>query len=284
MADEIAAAIIPVAGLGTRLAPITRAVPKAMLPLVGSDGSVRPVADWIAREAAAAGCERICFVTSVGQDELMRKYFAAEAELSGRVEYVTGVEPLGLGYAVWAARDVAAGGAVMVMLGDHIHLPAPGGPAPAAQVAEAFAAARPAAMVGVQAVDAGELHLVGVCRGAEPDGCVYRCMDLVEKPDAATAAARLTTPGLPDGRYLAHAGIYVFAAEIFDCLAPLVAARAEGAEVGLTEAQQALLARRGGEYFLCAVDGQTLDVGTPAGYAAAQAAMAAGGGPSGRDM
>ena len=57
----------------------------------------------------------------------------------------------------------------------------------------------------------------------------------------------------------------------------------------LTEAQQALLARRGGEYFLCAVDGQTLDVGTPAGYAVAQAAMAGEqpigpGPPSGRDM
>ena len=136
----------------------------------------------------------------------------------------------------------------------------------------------------MQVVDAGELHLVGVCRGADLDGCVYRCMDLVEKPDAATAAERLKTPGLPDGRYLAHAGIYVFGPEIFDCLAPLVAARAEGAEVGLTEAQQALLARRSGEYFLCTVDGLTLDVGTPAGYAAAQAAMAAGGGPSGRDM
>ena len=280
MADEIAAAIIPVAGRGTRLAPITRAVPKAMLPLVGADGSVRPVADWIAREAAGAGCERICFVTSPGQDELMRKHFAGEAELSGRVEYVTDVEPLGFGYAVWAAREVAAGQAVMVMLGDHIHLPAPGGPAPATQVAEAFAAVRPAAMVGVQTVDAGELHLVGVCRGAEPDGRVYKCMDLVEKPDAATAAQRLKTPALPEGKYLAHAGIYVFAAEIFDCLAPLVAARGEGAEVGLAEAQQALLARRGGEYFLCAIDGQTLDVGTPAGYAAAQAAMAArGGGP-----
>ena len=277
MADQIATAIIPVAGLGTRLAPITRALPKAMFPLVGADGSVRPVADWIAREAAAAGCERICFVTSAGQDELLRKYFAGEPGLSGRVEYVTGVEPLGLGYAVWAARGLAGGGSVMVLLGDHIHLPAPDRPAPAAQVAEAFADRRPAAMVGVQAVDAAELHLVGVCRGAEPAGCVYKCMDVVEKPDAATAAEKLTTPGLPDGKYLAHAGIYVFGPEIFDCLAPLVAARAEGTEVGLTEAQQALLARRPEGCFLCRIEGLTLDVGTPAGYAAAQAAMAAGG-------
>ena len=59
MADEIAAAIIPVAGLGTRLAPITRAVPKAMLPLVDSRDRLRPIVHFIVDEALSAGIEQV---------------------------------------------------------------------------------------------------------------------------------------------------------------------------------------------------------------------------------
>ncbi len=273
MGANIATAIIPVAGLGARMAPITRAVPKAMLPLVCPDGSVRPVADVIARQARQAGCERICLVTSAGQDEMLRAYFAGEPDLAERIEYVTDVEPYGFGYAVWSARQVAAGGGAMVLLGDHIHLPAAGSAAPAAQVARAFAEAGAAAVVGVQTVNRSQLHLVGVCRGEPMREGLYRCTDIVEKPTDAEAG-QLDTPGLAEGEFLAHAGIYVFTDEIFDCLAPLVSARAQGQEVGLTEAQQALLARHGESYLLCRIAGRCLDVGTPAGYAAAVEVMA----------
>ncbi len=263
-------AIIPVAGMGTRLAPVTRVLPKALFPLVCPDGSVRPVADWIAREALAAGAERVCFVTSAGQDELLRKYFAGEAGLAGSVEYVTNVPPHGFGYAVHAGREFSAGGPVMVLLGDHIHIPAQGAPPPASQTAGAFFA-RPGAcaMVGVQTVGPEQLRLVGTCRGEPIDDGLYRCASLVEKP-SPEAAKSLVTPGLPAGRYLAHAGIYVFANEVFDCLAELVARRKEGKEVGLTDAQQMLLARRPKDYYLCLVRGQTCDTGTPEEYLATQ--------------
>jgi len=280
-------AVIPVAGLGTRLAPATRAVTKALFPLVCPDGSVRPVADLIAREAVSARCERICFVTSPGQAGPLRKYFEHEADLSERVSYVEDVEPLGFGYAVFSAREFAGDGPVMVFLGDHIHLSSPPAASPAAQVAEAFLAARPAAMVGVQLVDRSRLHLVGVCRGepvegraearersSAPRANTYRCTEIAEKPDLALATERLVTPSLPPGTFLAHAGIYAFTAEIFDCLAPLVAARGENAEVGLTEAQQVLLARHDRDYLLRLVEGDTYDLGTPAGYLAGQKALA----------
>lgn len=271
-ASDIAVAIIPVAGRGTRLGPVTRAVPKAMLPLVGPDGSVRPVADLIAREALAAGIERICFVTAPGQDGLLRSYFDGEADLSGRIEYVTDVLPLGLGYAVWAARAAAGGAAAMVLLGDHVHLPGPSGTAPAAEVADAFAAESPAAMIGVQVIAETQTSLVGICRGEPVGEDLYRCRQIVEKP-GPEAAESLATPGLPRGNYLAHAGIYVFGPEIFDCLEALVAGCAEGDEVGLTEAEQALLARRPDEVLLRPINGRTLDVGTPDGYRDAMAAM-----------
>ncbi len=273
MAEQIPVAVIPVAGMGARLAPVTRVLPKAMFPLVGADGTVRPVADWIAREALQAGCRRICLVTSPGQDGLLRAYFASEEDLAGRVEFVTGIEPFGFGYAVWAARTVAAGGPLMVLLGDHVRLPDRGAPAPAGQVAEAFLSRRPAAMVGVQRVGPEELARVGVCRGEMLRENLYRCAELVEKPGAAEAS-RLATPGLPEGGYLAHAGIYVFTEEIFECLGPLVSRRAEGAEVGLTEAQQLLLRRHPEDYLLWRIRGSTFDVGTPEGYLRTLGALA----------
>jgi len=273
MEGRIATGIIPVAGLGTRLAPMTRALPKGFFPLVCPDGSVRPVTDWIVREAISAGCEQICLVVSPGQDAMLREYFAGEADLAGRIHYVTDVEPFGFGYAVWAARHVAGDGPVMVFLGDHVHLCPCGCGSPAAQVAEAFAANGPAAMVGVQIVRGETVERVGVCRGEPLEGFVYRCTRIVEKPTLSAAREFLVTPGLPKGKYLAHAGIYVFTAEIFDCLEPLVASRPEGAEVGLTEAQQELLARHRQDYLLLRIEGMTYDMGTPAGYLATQAAL-----------
>ena len=89
---------------------------------------------------------------------------------------------------------------------------------------------------------------------------------MIEKPDVETARRRLRTGGLPDGHFLAHAGVYAFGPEIFDCLAELHASTPTGAELGLTEAQELLLTRRPEEYFLCAVDGMVLDTGTPEGY------------------
>ena len=277
MATQTPTAVIPIAGKGTRLAPLTRTLPKAMFPLVAPDGSVRPVGDWIAREALSAGCEKICFVTSAGQDGLLRDYFAGEDDLAGRIEYVTDVPAYGFGYAVWSAREACGGEAAIVFLGDHIHVPAPGQATPARQVATAFTASDGVAAVGVQVVDQAELHLVGACRGEPVVDNLYRCTEIIEKPSSAEAAKRLPTPGLPAGKYLAHAGIYALGGEIFDCLDRLVSQRRDGAEVGLTEAQRMLLARHEGRYLLRLIEGETYDTGTPRGYVRAQQSLLSGG-------
>jgi UTP--glucose-1-phosphate uridylyltransferase len=270
MTEAIHMAIIPMAGIGKRMGPLTRVVPKALLPLVLPDGSVRPVADVIAREALAAGCQRICFVTSDCQEEMLREYFRPETEFAGRLEFVGGVEPFGFGYAVHVAADLAEGQSVMVLLGDHVHLPQEGFPPPAAQVAQEFHRHPAAAMIGVQPVGQEDLPRVGVCGGdpvgGSAGGDVFRCRAVIEKPDLATARRELTTPGLPPGQFLAHAGIYVFSPEIFDCLEELVDERVAGREVGLTEAQQMLLARHPDEYFLRLIRGSTHDTGNAEGY------------------
>jgi UTP--glucose-1-phosphate uridylyltransferase len=261
-------AVIPIAGLGTRMLPISAAVPKALLPLVDADGAGRSVLHVILAEAAAAGVEQACVVVSPGQQGPVAAYFDAVQASVPELTFVEQTTAGGFGEAVSLARGFVGPDPFMVLLGDHVRLPAAGTKPCAAQVAEAAEGFRGAAAVGVQLVGAAEVHLVGVCAG-EPVVAdhVYRCRQIVEKPDAATAETELTTPGLPDGKYLAHAGVYLFRPEIFACLAELTAQPGRSGEHGLTEAQQLLLARHPDDYYLMRIAGDVFDVGHPAGYA-----------------
>ena len=117
---------------------------------------------------------------------------------------------------------------------------------------------------------------MGAARGRPIADDLYVCEELKEKPDPAWAARNLASEGLPDGRYLAHGGIYLFTAEIFDCLRQLARAyRPAGEELQLTDAEAMLLRRRPGGLLLRRLSGRCLDAGTPAGYADAQAAIRA---------
>ena len=120
-----------------------------------------------------------------------------------------------------------------------------------------------------------ELHLVGACRGERLSDRLYRCLRIIEKPEP-TQWPEIATPDLENGLFLAHAGIYALSNEIFEHLDDLVAHRAEGKEVGLTEAQQRLLERRPEEYLLYHVAGQTYDTGTAQKYLATLNALAKG--------
>jgi UTP-glucose-1-phosphate uridylyltransferase len=186
---------------------------------------------------------------------------------------------------VLQAREATGGGAFLLFLGDHVYLPPPGGPSPAAAVLDAWSAAdAPAAVVGMHRVGAAELPRVGVARG-EPAGAdvprgpaapgLYRCADFVEKPDAATAERRLRTPGLPAGAYLAHGGIYAFAGEMFERLADLAASGSAGGEIELAAAQRQLLEDRPEGYYLLELPGRAFDTGSVTGYAEAFEAFAA---------
>jgi len=280
-------ALIPVAGLGTRLRPVTAVLPKAMFPLVDPRGRLRTVVHLILAEAAASGIRQAAVIVSPGQQEVIERYLdaaralaaqdAGEVGLPEEIEYIVQPEPEGFGEAVLRGREFAGSAeAFMLLLGDHVHVEDAGCPPCAGQVADAFGRRGGAAMVGMQTVGAEELSLVGAA-GGEPIGQrLYRCTDFVEKPDLATARRRLTTPGLPADTFLAHCGIYIFTPEIFDCLAELAAAGpGEGQEVQLADAQSMLLGRHRAEYYLLRIAGRALDTGTPEGYAAAQAALVA---------
>jgi UTP--glucose-1-phosphate uridylyltransferase len=287
-------AVMPVAGLGTRLRPLSAVVPKAMMPVPDSRGRILPVLHHVLAEVAAAGVAEAAVIASPPHADMLRAYLRAAGETPGgrkgelppRVKIIVQDKPLGFGHAVLLAKRFVGANRFLVMLGDHIQESYAGEPACAAQVAWAFAAYGGAAMIGVQPVDAAELPRVGVARGApigdggasgrrgRGDGkisrrgkIVLRCADFVEKPDPRTAFARLRTPGLPRGRFLAHCGIYAFTPEIFDCLEESLARRKAG-EVQLADAQTLLLSRHRDDYHLIRIAGRAYDTGTPAGYLA----------------
>jgi len=275
----VAKAVIPVAGLGARLRPLSSVLSKALLPLY--DGRrLRPVVHYVCAEAFSAGAEQVALIVPPGQEELFRTYFAAagqagDRDLPGGIEYIPAA-PLGFGYAVAQARTFVGDRPFLVLLGDHVHLAEEGRPTCAAQVASAFAGQGGAAMIGVQVVDGSALCSVGAAAGRPVGRDLYLCTAFAEKPALALARKTLTTPGLGEDRFLAHCGIYLFAGEMFDCLAEVAAGLPAGRELALADAQGLLLKRRPRDYYLLKVAGRALDVGTPAAYAQAWEAMRTG--------
>lgn len=266
---RIEKALIPVAGMGTRMLPLTAAMPKALLPLADDQGNLRAAIDWIVREALSA-VTRVGLVVSPSQLQPLQQYFAAASSdncpLEQRIDYIIQHNPAGFGDAVLLGRSYIGNAPFMVMLGDHVHLSASQETC-ARQVSAEMARPGAAAVIGMQRVDEQELPRVGTAAGEQIGDNLYRCTAFIEKPSIQQARAKLTMPGLPTGKYLAHCGIYAFCSEIFDHLADLSARpRNPDQEVQLADAQSLLLERRPCDYYLLEIKGQSLDIGTPEGY------------------
>ncbi len=265
-------AIIPIAGLGTRMRPWTLAAPKALLPLVDAAGRIRPAVHWILAEAASADITHAALVASPDQVPTLETYLDAlpretRGELPEYIEFVVQDKPAGFGEAVLRTRDFADDQNILIMLGDHVHIAPAGAPPVTRQLRQAWDTGGGKALIGVQVVDESELPRVGVCGGdpLEASG-LYRCRAFIEKPDPEVARRELPTPGLDENQYLAHNGCYLFDPAIYDCLAELAEQTTDG-EVELAAAQSMLLARHPQGYRLLRPAGEACDIGTPAGYA-----------------
>lgn len=254
--------------------PISAVVPKALLPLVDAAGRCRCALHLNLLEAAAAGIDQAILVVSGDQQRAVMDYLAAARDVGDadglpEVVFVEQASPKGLGDAVSCAESLVGGESFMVLLGDHVRLAAPGAKPCTVQVIECHDGYRGHAMVGMQVVGADWVSQMGVA-GGDPvaPGRVYRCSRIIEKPTPAVAGEQLAVADLGDDSFLAHAGVYVFRPTIFRCLRE-IAQQAGDAEIGLTEAQQMLLEKIPDSSYLLRVDGEVLDVGNPAGYAAA---------------
>ena len=266
--------LIPIAGLATRMYPLTKVAPKAMLPLPAPDKRPVPVVHWICAEAAAGGIEHVLLIVAPQHEVMIRAYFAAGHDpelpkLPDTIELIVQPTPKGFGDAVLRGADFIHGEPFLLLLGDHVYLTESQVSHCAAQLVEAFARLGGHAMVGMRHVAAEQLPNVGVARGEPIEDRVYRCTDLIEKPDLHTARNRLLTPGLAEGTFLAHAGLYVLDGEVFDCLTEISRNPGHHGELQLTDALAMLLQRYPKGYFLYTIDGQSYDAGSPCGYAEA---------------
>jgi UTP--glucose-1-phosphate uridylyltransferase len=264
-------AVMPVAGLGTRFLPATKAVPKEMLPIVD-----RPLVQYAVDEAVAAGIEEIIFVTSRTK-RAIEDHFDSDRELQAKLQragneralaalsttmprrvrfsYVRQPEPLGLGHAIYCARHVVGDEPFAVLLPDDLM---DGQPPVLAQMVAQFERTR-ASLVAVQAVPREHTQRYGIVDAVSEGARLSRIRALVEKP--APAAAPSTT---------AIVGRYLLMPTIFDRLAAI--APGSGGEIQLTDALNRMLDRE--PLFAFHFAGRRFDCGTKIGFLEATVAFA----------
>ena len=234
-------AVIPVAGLGTRFLPATKAQPKEMLPLVD-----KPVIQYIVEEAVAAGIKQIIFVTG-RHKRAIEDHFDRNLELERNLEekgkkelleiirqipdiadfiYIRQKEPLGLGHAILTAEPAVGNEPFAVLLGDDVMVSDP----PAiGQLIDVYRRFR-CSVVGLQEVPREDVEKYGIVGGKEVDRGILKLDELVEKPSREEAPSNL-----------AIAGRYVLTPGIFDALKKTPSGR--GGEIQLTDALQILNTR-----------------------------------------
>ena len=267
-------AVLPVAGLGTRMLPAAKTVPKEMLTVVD-----RPLIHWVIAEARAAGIEHFVLVTGRNKTA-MEDYFdrmpeleaslgakgkkALLAELTadlpqeGEISYVRQMEPLGLGHAVWCARHVIGDEPFAVLLPDMIMDAEPGA---TAQAVAAYEETGGSNIVVVEPCPPGMAHQYGVVAldGGQESDRLRRMTGMVEKPAPGTEPSNLFI----SGRYVLNPAIF---AEL--------SARQKGAggEIQLTDAMSRLMQTE--PFHALEYEGVTYDCGDKIGWLRANVALA----------
>jgi UTP--glucose-1-phosphate uridylyltransferase len=268
---KIRKAVLPVAGLGTRVLPATKAIPKEMLPVFD-----RPAIQYVVDEAIEAGIEHLVFVTgrnkSAIEDYFDRSYeledtlrmkgktdILAELEqalpLPGAMSFVRQQAPNGLGHAVWCARDVIADEPFAVLLPDVLIM---GQPGCLKQMLDAYGEVG-GNLIAVDPVPESQVHQFGVIDPVERNGNLVRMKGMVEKPKRENAPSLLRITGR-----------YILQPEIFAALE--TQKPGAGGEIQLTDAMAALMTSQ--TFHAVEFAGRSYDCGDKIGYLQATAAFA----------
>ena len=267
-------AVFPVAGLGTRFLPATKAMPKEMLIIVD-----KPVIQHVVDEARDAGIEHFIFVTgrnkSVIEDHFDRQIELeatlksrgkrdelAELEkllpLPGSTSFTRQQEPLGLGHAVWCARDIVGDEPFAVLLPDVVVQSR--GKGCLAQMLDVYAATG-GNVLALEEVPPSETHKYGVVSLAaqQPAERTWQLDGMVEKPRQGTAPSNLTILGR-----------YILQPEVFPILSRQ--SGGSGGEIQLTDAMRALMENQ--RFYGLSYQGRSFDCGSKIGFLAANIAFA----------
>lgn len=262
-------AVFPVAGLGTRFLPATKAIPKEMLPIVDS-----PLIQYAVNEAREAGIEQMIFVTGRGKSaiedhfdiayELEKTMSERGKDLSvleptrlgpGNCAYVRQQEPLGLGHAIWCARDIVGDEPFAIFLPDEfMH----GSPGCMAQMVGAYHRLG-GNIISVLEVPNDKVSSYGVIAPGKSDGAVTEVLGLVEKPKAEEAPSNLILSGR-----------YILQPEVMQVLAGQ--AKGAGGEIQLTDAMAQMIGQQ--PFHAVTFDGKRYDCGSKVGYIEANLAVA----------
>lgn len=262
-------AVFPVGGLGTRFLPATKAMPKEMLPIVD-----RPLIQYAVDEAREAGIEQMIFVTGRGKSAIEDHFdiaYELEATLSARgkslkileetrlapgaVAYVRQQEPLGLGHAVWCARDIVGDEPFAVLLADDLMV---GKQGCLKQMVEAYQQVG-GNIICAQEVPEDQTHLYGIITPGKREGALTEVKGLVEKPAPGTAPSNLIVVGR-----------YILQPEVMQVLSHQE--KGAGNEIQLTDAMAQMIGRQ--PFHGLTFNGRRFDCGDKAGYVEANIALA----------
>jgi UTP--glucose-1-phosphate uridylyltransferase len=269
MTQKLRKAVFPVAGLGTRLLPATKSIPKELLTVVD-----RPLIQYAVDEAREAGIEELIFVTGRGKSALV-DYFDAAFELEttmrekgksldplnpsrvhfGELVSVRQQQPLGLGHAVWCARHVVGDEPFAVLLPDDLMSGTPGALKQMVDAWERYGGN----MLCTEEVPHERTASYGVISPGEQDGAVTEVRGLVEKPKPEDAPSNL-----------AVIGRYILQPEVMRILDKGEAGA--GGEIQLTDAMAQLIGKQ--PFHAVKVDAVRHDCGDKAGYVLANLALA----------
>lgn len=272
MLKPIRKAVLPVAGLGTRFLPATKAIPKEMLTIVD-----RPVVQHVVDEARAAGIEHFVFVTGRNkgmiedhfdnayelEDTLSRRAKTRELDglkadmlPAGGASFTRQQAPLGLGHAVWCARDIIGDEPFALLLPDMLHHTAGKG-----CLAEMIAAydSHGGNHIAVAPVPDDQTHQYGIVGVTDRAAKVSQITTMVEKPAKGTAPSNLHITGR-----------YILQPSIFDLLARQE--KGAGGEIQLTDSMIRLSQTEA--FFAVRFDGAIYDTGSKIGFLSANVAYA----------
>ncbi|MCR6671311.1 UTP--glucose-1-phosphate uridylyltransferase GalU [Devosia ginsengisoli] len=271
MVKRVKTAVFPVAGLGTRFLPATKAMPKEMLTVVD-----RPLIQYAVDEAREAGITHFVFVTGrnkgVIEDHFDRQFElettleqrgkqAALAELqkdlpsAGRTSFTRQQEPLGLGHAVWCAREIIGDEPFALLLPDMLFKARRG---VLKQMMETYEETG-GNVLAVEDVPRQDVSSYGVVRRGAGDDSGFHISGMVEKPRPEEAPSNLIISGR-----------YILQPEIFTLLADQP--RGAGGEIQLTDAMQTLMHSQ--PFFGVRYEGQSFDCGSKIGFLTANVAYA----------
>ncbi|MBN9142817.1 MULTISPECIES: UTP--glucose-1-phosphate uridylyltransferase GalU [unclassified Novosphingobium] len=262
-------AVFPVAGLGTRFLPATKAIPKEMLPIVD-----RPLIQYAVDEAREAGIEQLIFVTGRGKTAIVEHFdtaFELEATMEGRGKSLDVLEPtrikpgnlvtvrqqvpMGLGHAIWCARAVIGNEPFAIFLPDELMI---GKKGCMKQMVEAYHKTG-GNLISVLEVPREEVSSYGVIAPGKSEGDLTEVTGLVEKPKVEAAPSNLIISGR-----------YILQPEVMTVLE--TQGKGAGGEIQLTDAMAQMIGHQ--PFHAVTFEGKRYDCGSKVGFVEATLALA----------